>query len=275
VRIIKHARHLSESHPGEVLVADTTTPDWEPVMKTAAAIVTHRGGRTCYAAIVARELGIPAVVGTDNGTRALPNGAAVSVSCAEGDIGRVYEDEVPYEVETIDLSQIERPATHIMIKLGSAEFAFQTSFIPNDGVGLARLEFIINEYIKAHPMALLYPDRVEDEGERARILDMIKTYRGGRDFFVQRLSEGVGTIAAAFWPKPVRLQDQRVRSADRRPRVRAARREPDARLSRRLALRTRGLPRRLRAGMRRHAAGARRYRAEEPQDHDPVLSPLG
>jgi pyruvate, water dikinase len=209
VRIVKDARHLSEFRPGEVLVADTTTPDWEPVMKTAAAIVTNRGGRTCHAAIVARELGIPAVVGTDGATRALPNGAEVTISCAEGDIGRVYEGKVPYEVETIDLSAIEKPATHIMVNLGNPELAFQSSFIPNDGVGLARLEFIINEYIKAHPMALLYPDRVEDEGERARILDMIRAYPGGADFFIQRLSEGVGTIAAAFWPKPVivRLSD--------------------------------------------------------------------
>jgi pyruvate,water dikinase len=209
VRIVKDARHLSEFRPGEVLVADTTTPDWEPVMKTAAAIVTNRGGRTCHAAIVARELGIPAVVGTDDATRALTGGTDVTISCAEGDIGRVYEGQVPYEVETIDLSAIERPATHIMINLGNPELAFQTSFIPNDGVGLARLEFIINEYIKAHPMALLYPERVADEGERARILDMIKAYADGGDFFIQRLSEGVGTIAAAFWPKPVivRLSD--------------------------------------------------------------------
>ena len=209
VRVIRDARQLSEFRPGEVLVADTTTPDWEPVMKTAAAIVTNRGGRTCHAAIVARELGIPAVVGADNATRALPSGAEVTISCAEGDIGRVYEGRVPYEVETTDLSTIERPATHIMINLGNPELAFQTSFIPNDGVGLARLEFIINEYIKAHPMALLHPERVEDDGERARIEDMIKAYPGGREFFIERLSEGVGTIAAAFWPKPVivRLSD--------------------------------------------------------------------
>ncbi|HUH01813.1 MAG TPA: phosphoenolpyruvate synthase, partial [Kofleriaceae bacterium] len=209
VRIVKDARHLSEFRPGEVLVADTTTPDWEPVMKTAAAIVTNRGGRTCHAAIVARELGVAAVVGTDDATRVLASGAEVTVSCAEGDIGRVYEGKVPYEVEATDLSTIEQPATHIMINLGNPELAFQASFIPNDGVGLARLEFIINEYIKAHPMALLYPDRVEDEAERARILDMIKAYPGGREFFIERLSEGVGTIAAAFWPKPVivRLSD--------------------------------------------------------------------
>jgi pyruvate,water dikinase len=209
VRTIKDARHLSEFRPGEVLVADTTTPDWEPVMKTAAAIVTNRGGRTCHAAIVARELGIPAVVGTDHGTRALETGALVTISCAEGDIGRVYEGSVPYQIETTDLRTVERPKTHIMVNLGNPELAFQTSFIPNDGVGLARLEFIINEYIKAHPLALLHPDRVEDDAERARILEMIRTYPNGREYFIERLSEGVGTIAAAFWPKPVivRLSD--------------------------------------------------------------------
>ncbi|MDF2781523.1 MAG: ppsA [Geminicoccaceae bacterium] len=208
-RIVQDARHLAAFRPGEVLVADTTTPDWEPVMKTAAAIVTNRGGRTCHAAIVARELGIPAVVGADSATQSLKSGAEVTVSCAEGDVGKVYEGQVPYAVESIDLSSIERPSTHIMINLGNPEVAFQTSFIPNDGVGLARLEFIINEYIKAHPMALLHPERVADMGERARIEDMIKTYPSGREFFIERLSEGVGTIAAAFWPKPVvvRLSD--------------------------------------------------------------------
>jgi pyruvate,water dikinase len=146
-RIVQDARHLAAFRPGEVLVADTTTPDWEPVMKTAAAIVTNRGGRTCHAAIVARELGIPAVVGADSATQSLKSGAEVTVSCAEGDVGKVYEGQVPYVVESIDLSSIERPSTHIMINLGNPEVAFQTSFIPNDGVGLARLEFIINEYI--------------------------------------------------------------------------------------------------------------------------------
>jgi len=209
VRVIGDARDLPQFRPGEVLVADTTTPDWEPVMKTAAAIVTNRGGRTCHAAIVARELGIPAVVGTDAATETLKPGDAVTVSCAEGDVGKVYEGRVPYEVQTTDLATIELPATHIMVNLGNPEVAFKTSFLPNDGVGLARLEFIINEYIKAHPMALLDPDRVEDQGERERIRAMIRSYPSGREFFIERLSEGVGTIAAAFWPKPViaRLSD--------------------------------------------------------------------
>jgi pyruvate,water dikinase len=149
------------------------------------------------------------VVGADTATEALTAGSIVTVSCAEGDVGKVYEGRVPYEVQTTDLTAIEKPATHIMVNLGNPEIAFKTSFIPNDGVGLARLEFIISEHIKAHPMALLDPDRVEDREERERIRAMIKGYPSGRGFFVERLSEGVGTIAAAFWPKPVivRLSD--------------------------------------------------------------------
>lgn len=209
IRVVHDTAHLHEFQPGEILVSDTTSPDWEPVMKTAAAVVTNRGGRTCHAAIVARELGIPAVVGSENATERLTSGEEATVSCAEGDIGRIYRGTVPYEVKTTDLAGLGRPATHIMLNLGNPEIAFKTSFLPNDGVGLARMEFIINEYIKAHPMALLYPERVEDEGERARILAMVEGYEKPADFFIQRLSEGVGTIAAAFYPKPVviRLSD--------------------------------------------------------------------
>ncbi|RMF36819.1 MAG: phosphoenolpyruvate synthase [Planctomycetota bacterium] len=201
--IIPDVAHLTKFRPGEVLVADTTTPDWEPVMKTAAGIVTNRGGRTCHAAIVARELGIPAVVGAGDATGRIPDGETVTVSCAEGDTGYVYEGEVPFDVIEVDLSSMPRPATAIMINLGNPDMAFKTSFIPNDGVGLARMEFIINEYIKAHPMALLYPERVHDKGEREAILRLTRNYPRPADFFVERLSEGVGTIAAAFYPKPV------------------------------------------------------------------------
>ena len=203
VRLIADAHHLSEFEAGDVLVADITTPDWEPVMKTAAAIVTNRGGRTCHAAIVARELGIPAVVGAEHATQHLPAGGLVTVSCAEGDTGKVYEGELPFEVATTDLSQLERPATHIMVNLGNPELAFQTSLLPNDGVGLARMEFIISEGIKAHPMALLHPERIEDADERRQIEALTAHYATPEAYFVERLSEGVGTIAAAFYPKPV------------------------------------------------------------------------
>ncbi len=202
-RYIRDVAHLKEFVPGEVLVADTTTPDWEPVMKQAAAIVTNRGGRTCHAAIVARELGIPAVVGCDNATETIPNGEVVTVSCAGGDEGRVYRGKLEWEVIETDLSDLPRPRTRIMINLGNPDLAFATSFLPNDGVGLARLEFIINEYIKAHPMALLHPERVLDARVRRDLETLITGYEDGADYFVRKLSEGVGTIAAAFWPKPV------------------------------------------------------------------------
>ena len=202
-RLIPDVAHLHEFRPGEVLVADTTTPDWEPVMKTAAAIVTNRGGRTCHAAIVARELGIPAVVGTDDATETIPDGEMVTVSCAGGDEGRVYRGKLEWEVIKTDLSDLPRPKTKIMINLGNPDLAFATSFLPNDGVGLARLEFIINEYIKAHPMALRHPERLTDDKVRKAIESLIVGHKDGSDYFVRKLSEGVGTIAAAFWPRPV------------------------------------------------------------------------
>ncbi|MGB5276347.1 MAG: phosphoenolpyruvate synthase [Gammaproteobacteria bacterium] len=202
-RYIRDVAHLHEFRPGEVLVADTTTPDWEPVMKTAAAIVTNRGGRTCHASIIARELGVPAVVGCDSATSSVPDGNIVTVSCAAGDEGRVFNGELDFEVIETDLSGMGKPQTKIMLNLGNPDLAFSTSFLPSDGVGLARLEFIINEYIKAHPMALLYPEKVADEDTRKDLETLFSGYADGADYFVRRLSEGVGTIAAAFWPKPV------------------------------------------------------------------------
>ena len=203
VRRIEHVSHLSDFQPGEVLVSDITTPDWEPVMKIASAIVTNRGGRTCHAAIISRELGIPAVVGAGDATTAVPGGAMVTVSCAEGDTGRIYEGEVPFHVDRTEVGDIERPRTEIMVNLGNPDLAFKTSFLPNDGVGLARMEFIINEYIKVHPLALLHPEKVDDPEVRRTIDKLIYNHSDGADFFVERLSEGIGTIAAAFWPKPV------------------------------------------------------------------------
>jgi pyruvate,water dikinase len=201
--LIENPTHLAEFRPGEVLVADTTTPDWEPVMKTAAAIVTNRGGRTCHAAIIARELGIPAVVGAGNATTSVPVGQAVTVSCAEGDTGRVYRGKVAFKVARTEVADIARPATEIMINLGNPDLAFKTSFLPNDGVGLARMEFIISESIKAHPLALIHPEKVTDAGERETLARLTRGYPDGETFFVERLAEGIGTIAAAFFPKPV------------------------------------------------------------------------
>jgi pyruvate,water dikinase len=202
-RRIENLTHLAEFKPGEVLVADTTTPDWEPVMKTAAAIVTNRGGRTCHASIIARELGIPAVVGTGDATTGVPDGAVVTVSCAEGDSGRVYNGAVGFHVDRTEVGDMGRPRTQIMINLGNPDLAFKTSFLPNDGVGLARMEFIISEYIRIHPLALLHPEKVDDSQARRTIDQLTQGYADGSAFFVERLSEGIGTIAAAFWPKPV------------------------------------------------------------------------
>jgi len=200
---IENPKHLSEFKPGEVLVADTTTPDWEPIMKTAAAIITNRGGRTCHASIIARELGIPAVVGTGDGTTCVPDGEVVTVSCAEGESGRVYRGEIGFHVDRTEVADLPRPRTQIMINLGNPDLAFKTSFLPNDGVGLARMEFIISEYIRVHPLALLHPEKVDDPEARRTIDRLTHDYPDGSDFFVERLSEGIGTIAAAFWPKPV------------------------------------------------------------------------
>lgn len=207
-RIILEAQHIGELQAGEVLVTDITDPDWEPVMKIASAIVTNRGGRTCHAAIVARELGISAVVGTGDATRAIQSGQTVTVSCAEGENGYVYEGQLPFHTETYDLGTIGRPKTKLMLNVGNPEQAFAFSALPNDGVGLARLEFIINTNIRVHPRALLEYESL-DSRLREDIDRTIAGYPGPREFYIGRLAEGVATIAAAFYPKPVivRLSD--------------------------------------------------------------------
>ena len=172
-------------------------------MKIASAIVTNRGGRTCHAAIISRELGVPAVIGCENATVAIQNNSEVTVSCAEGDVGKVYPGSLNFEVITTDLSGLKRPKTKIMLNIGNPELAFKTSFLPNDGVGLARMEFIITEYIKAHPLALIHPERVKDKAVLEKLKELTANYAKPEDFFVERLSEGVATIAAAFYPKPV------------------------------------------------------------------------
>jgi pyruvate,water dikinase len=201
--IINDVAHLSSFKPGEILVSDSTNPDWEPVMKTAAAIVTNRGGRTCHAAIVSRELGIPAVVGAGDATEKIQTGQEVTVSCAEGDTGTVYEGILPFHVERLSLKDLQRPKTEIMMNLGNPEEAFSLSKIPNNGVGLARMEFIINSYIKVHPMALVHPEKVTDELEQKQLDDLTFGYEDKQEYFVEKLAQGVGTIAAAFYPKPV------------------------------------------------------------------------
>jgi len=207
--IIPDVIYLPEFKPGEILVADTTTPDWEPVMKTAAAIVTNRGGRTCHAAIVSRELGIPAVVGADGAMEKIGTGQEITVSCAAGDEGRAYQGILPFHVERVSLKGLHRPKTKIMMNLGNPEAAFSLSMIPNDGVGLARMEFIINSYIKIHPMALIHPERVMDKTVRKEIDSLTFGYEDKKEYFVEKLAQGVAAITAAFSPKPVvvRLSD--------------------------------------------------------------------
>lgn len=209
VRRVAHPRDLPSFRPGEVLVAPTTTPDWEPVMKTAAAIVTEHGGRTCHAAIVARELGIPALVGVPGACTSLADGQAVTVTCAEGDTGRVIDGRWPFRTERTALTQLPHTRTRLMVNLGNPGLAFRTARLPCDGVGLARMEFIISEHIGAHPMALLHPERVRDAAERERVQALSAGHADGARCFVERLSEGIATIAAAFWPRPVtvRLSD--------------------------------------------------------------------
>lgn len=200
--LIPDVSDLPSFKPGEILIAHNTTPDWEPVMKTAAAIVTNKGGRTCHAAIVSRELGIPAVVGTGNATEVLETGREITVSCAEGEDGLVYDGILPFHKDTLNLKDLKRPKTEIMMNLGNPEEAFASSMIPNDGIGLARLEFIITSYIKIHPMALVHPEKVKDPKILLEIEQLTRGY-DKQEYFVEQLAQGFGTIAAAFYPKPV------------------------------------------------------------------------
>ncbi|MDH4229938.1 MAG: phosphoenolpyruvate synthase [Nitrospirota bacterium] len=208
-RVIRSADELAALLPGEILVAEMTDPAWEPIMKTAAGIVTDRGGRTCHAAIVSRELGLTAVVGSGDGSRRIASGEVVTVCAAGGGEGVVYAGAVPFRVEEVSLAPTARPKTRIMMNVGNPDKAFEASFLPNDGVGLARLEFIISNAIRVHPQALLHPEQVKDGAVRAEIARAARGYATPAAFFVARLAEGVGTIGAAFYPKPVivRLSD--------------------------------------------------------------------
>jgi pyruvate, water dikinase len=202
VRVLTSPADMDQFQPGEVLVADMTDPDWEPIMKRAAAIVTNRGGRTCHAAIIARELGIPAVVGTGGATRELAAGQPVTVSCAEGDTGYIYAGLLDFAVEETELGAMPEIGVQIMMNVGTPDQAFSFSQLPNAGVGLARLEFIINRQIGIHPKALLDFDTLETP-LREQIAEAIAAYPTPRDFFVQRVAEGVAMLGAAFAPKPV------------------------------------------------------------------------
>jgi pyruvate, water dikinase len=202
-RVILDVRQIEQFQVGDVLVTNRTDPDWEPIMKKASAIVTNQGGRTCHAAIIAREMGIPAIVGCGNATAILKTGQEVTVSCAEGEEGRVYNGLLPFEVKEVALGNLPRIRTNILMNVGNPEEAFSLSAIPNDGVGLARMEFIIANRIQAHPLALLHFDELEDELARYKIAELTAQYEDKAQFFVDKLAHGIGTIAAAFYPKPV------------------------------------------------------------------------
>ena len=202
-RVVESAENLDQVEEGDVLVTDRTDPDWEPIMKKASAIVTNRGGRTCHAAIISRELGVPAIVGAENATTAIPSGSMVTVSCAEGDTGQVYDSQLDYEVQEVDLSELKHPKTKVMMIVGNPNEAFRLSMLPSEGVGLARMEFIINSFIRIHPMALLEYDKLEDPILKSEIDRLTASYSDKPAFFVDTLAQGVGMIAGAFYPRDV------------------------------------------------------------------------
>jgi pyruvate, water dikinase len=208
-RVILDTHNLEEFQQGEVLVTHRTDPDWEPIMKKASAIVTNQGGRTCHAAIIAREMGIPAIVGCGNATDLLQTGIPVTLSCAEGEEGRVYEGLIPFEVQETPLDSIPKKRTQILLNVGNPEEAFSLAALPCDGVGLARLEFIIANQIKIHPQALLHFEEIESAKDRNAIAKLTAQFNNKPEFFVETLAQGIGTIAAAFYPKPaiVRMSD--------------------------------------------------------------------
>ncbi|MGD9969065.1 MAG: pyruvate, water dikinase [Sulfuricurvum sp.] len=202
-KVIRSPNEIERFNEGEVLIADITDPDWEPIMKKASAVITNRGGRTCHAAIVAREIGVPAIVGTVDATESIAEGKEVTVSCAEGEIGRVYEGLLEYEIHRIDLGTIQSTRTKLYMNVGNPETAFKTARLPNDGVGLARMEFIITHYVNAHPMALVDLFHGRSTQEEKNIRKLMKGYTDAKRFFIDKVAEGVGMIAAAFYPKPV------------------------------------------------------------------------
>jgi len=209
VNVIMDVKDIRKFKPGEVLVTEMTDPDWVPVMKVASAIVTDLGGRTAHAAIVSRELGVPCIVGTGNATQSLQTSERVTVCCSEGEAGKVYSGFVKYKVNKVNLKKLKKPKVSIMLNVGEPERAFEFSFVPSDGVGLAREEFIINNYIKIHPLALIHFNKLKSKKVKKQIDKLTKEYKNKTDFYVGELSEGIARIAAAFYPKDVivRLSD--------------------------------------------------------------------
>jgi pyruvate, water dikinase len=203
VRVINDVEDLDQFHKGEVLITDKTDPDWEPIMKKASAVATKHGGRTCHAAIIARELGIPAIVGCGHVLEDLRDGQEVTVSCAEGEEGQVYAGLLPFEIDEVELDSLPQTRTKILMNVGNPQEAFKLSYIPSDGVGLARSEFIIANHIKVHPLALLHFDQLKDKAAKWDIHNLTEQYEHKPDYFVDKLARGIATIAAAFYPNPV------------------------------------------------------------------------
>jgi pyruvate,water dikinase len=226
VRVIHDPSEMERVQPGDVLVADMTDPNWEPVMKRASAIVTNRGGRTCHAAIIARELGVPAVVGCGDATETLKDGTFVTVSCAEGDEGRIYDGLLETEVTESVRGELPKIATKIMMNVGNPQLAFDFQSIPNGGVGLARLEFIINNNIGVHPKAILEYPNIDNDLKKA-VESVARGHASPRAFYVDKLAEGVATIAAAFWPKPVIVRLSDFKSNEYKKLIGGSRYEPD------------------------------------------------
>ncbi|MDD0810786.1 phosphoenolpyruvate synthase [Curvibacter sp. RS43] len=226
VRLVHHISEMDKVQPGDVLVTDMTDPNWEPVMKRASAIVTNRGGRTCHAAIIARELGIPAVVGCGNATDLLKDGTLVTVSCAEGDTGHIYDGLLETEVTEVERGQMPKIATKIMMNVGNPQLAFDFCQLPNEGVGLARLEFIINNNIGVHPKAILDYPNIDADLKKA-VESVARGHASPRAFYVDKVAEGVATIAAAFWPKPVIVRLSDFKSNEYRKLIGGSRYEPE------------------------------------------------
>jgi pyruvate,water dikinase len=226
VRVVKDASEMDRVQPGDVLVADMTDPNWEPVMKRAAAIVTNRGGRTCHAAIIARELGVPAVVGCADATDVLKDGAVVTVSCAEGDEGRIYDGPIETEVTEVSRGVLPEIPLKIMMNVGNPQLAFDFCQIPNGGVGLARLEFIINNNIGVHPKAILEYPNIDLDLKKA-VESVARGHASPKAFYVDKLAEGIATIAAAFYPKPVIVRMSDFKSNEYKKLIGGSRYEPD------------------------------------------------
>lgn len=203
---IMDIKDIEKFKPGQILVTDMTDPDWEPIMKIAGGIVTDKGGRTCHAAIISRELGIPCVVGTNNVSKKVKSGGKITISCAEGETGYIYQGELPYKVSKTNVKNIKRPKVKIMMNVGEPDLAFYSSMIPNDGVGLAREEFITNNHIKIHPLALINYAKIKDAKTKKQIDELTIGYPDKKKFYINKLAEGIAMIAATFYPKDVILR---------------------------------------------------------------------